>query len=51
MRGGEEAVTLLDPVEDYMETSVDVAWTPDGTAVAIGGQSETSVDASLHRGR
>ena len=41
VRGGEDPVTLLDPVAAYAEISVDAAWSPDGKALAIASQSET----------
>ena len=41
VRGGGAPVTLLDPVATYAEDSVDVAWSPDGEALAIAGQSES----------
>jgi Tol biopolymer transport system component len=40
VRGG-APVTLLDPVAAYAEVSVEVAWSPDGKALAIAAQSET----------
>jgi Tol biopolymer transport system component len=40
--GGDGApVTLLDPVAAYARYSVEVAWSPDGEALAVAGQSET----------
>ncbi len=44
VRGGGDPVTLLDPVAAYAEISVDAAWSPDGKALAITGQSETSFE-------
>jgi Tol biopolymer transport system component len=41
VRGGGSPVTLLDPVAAYAEISVDVAWSPDGKALAIAAQNET----------
>ncbi len=37
-------VTLLDPVAAYARDSVGVAWSPDGKALAIAGQNETSFE-------
>jgi Tol biopolymer transport system component len=52
VHGGGAPVTLLDPVAAYAESpsfasnvlgpSVDVAWSPDGKALAIAGQSEAA---------
>ena len=44
VRGGGAPVTLLDPVAAYAQDSVAVAWSPDGKALAIAGQSETSFE-------
>ena len=41
VRGGGTPVTLLDPVAAYAEISVAAAWSPDGEALAIAGQSES----------
>lgn len=32
--GGEAAVTLVDPLKDFMADNASLSWTPDGTAVA-----------------
>jgi len=42
VHGGGAPVVLLDPVAVYAEISVDVAWSPDGEALAIAGQSDTA---------
>jgi Tol biopolymer transport system component len=42
--GGGNPVTLLEPVAAYAQDSVEVAWSPDGKALAIAGQSETSFE-------
>ena len=42
--GGGGSVTLLDPVAAYAWLSVEVAWSPDGKALAIAGQTETSFE-------
>jgi len=42
--GGGAPVALLDPVAAYARLSVEVAWSPDGKALAIAGQSETSFE-------
>jgi Tol biopolymer transport system component len=41
VRGGGAPVPLLDPVAAYAGLSVEVAWSPDGKALAIAGQTET----------
>jgi len=43
-RGGGAPVPLLDPVAAYARLSVEVAWSPDGKALAIAGQTETSFE-------
>jgi Tol biopolymer transport system component len=42
--GGGAPVTLLDPVAAYARVSVEVAWSPNGKALAVAGQSETSFE-------
>jgi len=44
VRGGGAPVPLLDPVAAYARLSVEVAWSPDGKALAIAGQTETSFE-------
>ena len=39
--GGGAPVVLVDPLTDYAQVSVEVAWSPDGEALAIASQSET----------
>jgi Tol biopolymer transport system component len=39
--GAGAPVVLLDPVTDYAKVSVEVAWSPNGEALAVAAQSET----------
>ena len=42
--GSGAPVPLLDPVAAYAQDSVGVAWSPDGKALAVAGQGETSFE-------
>ena len=42
--GDGASVPLLDPVAAYAQISVEVAWSPDGEALAIAGQDEASFE-------